>query len=402
MEIPGALLAELTALSAESTDPAFDLPGLVQALQDALLAAVPSGLGLSITIRVGLPAVTVTTLEGTATVESSLRVPLPSPLSESGSTVVVFYAGIPGALVDLAADLQWALHLPAEAMLLDQNLTPASGANPIAGLSEMSVVHRALGALLAQGRTPEAAAAVLRTSADRFGTSVLTVADDLIRALDDRSTPTAAIAAVEWDLDLAALQIGIPWDGCARPGDHICALYRGPAERNELMVPYLQAGLRAGDKCLCLINPPDRTALMDRMSTGINIADYLDSEQLDILQPTDVYLPAGEFSAQQMIGFVTDTMSVVDPTGRYRRFRSAGDMSWLRHRPPGIDQYFGYESDLNRLPQHPTLMCMYDLDDIDQAMLDNLLKTHPTVLHNRETMPSPHYLTPDEYSATHG
>ena len=151
------------------------------------------------------------------------------------------------------------------------------------------------------------------------------------------------------DLDLAALQFGIPWDGSARPGDHICALYRGPAERNELMVPYLQAGLRAGDKCLCLINPPDRAALVDRLSTGINIADYLDSEQLEILQPTDVYLPAGEFSAEQMLGFVTDTMSAVETTGRYPRFRSAGDMSWLRHRPPGIEQYFGYESDLNRL-----------------------------------------------------
>src|SRR6478672_6969538 len=293
MDIPAVLLAELTELSAEPGDPAVDLPGLMQALQDALLAAVPSGLGLSITIPVGsitipvgLPAVTVTTLEGTATVESSLCVPLPSLLAESGSAVV-FYAGTPGALVDLAADLQWALHLPAEAMLLDQDLTPASGADPIAGLPEMSIIHRALGALLAQGRTPDAAAHDLRTSADRFGTSVLTVAGDLIRALDDRSTPTADIAA-EWDLDLAALQIGIPWDGSARPGDHICALYRGPAERIELMSPYLQAGLRAGDKCLCLINPPDRIALVDRLSTVGNLADYLDSEQLEILPPTDV------------------------------------------------------------------------------------------------------------------
>jgi hypothetical protein len=400
MEISDALLAGLSALSAESTDPAFDLPGLVQALQDDLLVAVPSGLGLSITVRVGLPAVTVTTLEGTATVESSLQVPLPSPLAESGSAVV-FYAGTPGALVDLAADLQWVLHLPAGAMLLDQDLTPASGADPIIGLPEMSIIHRAVGALLAQGRTPDAAAEDLRTSADRFGTSVLTVAGDLIRALEDRSTPTADIAT-EWDLDLAALQFGIPWDGSARPGDHICALYRGPAERIELMSPYLQAGLRAGDKCLCLINPPDRTALVDRLSTVGNLADYLDSEQLEILQPTDVYLPSGEFSAENMLGFVTDTMSVVETTGRHRRFRSAGDMSWLRHRPPGIERYFGYESDLNRLPQHPTLMCMYDLDDIDQAMLNNLLRTHPTVLHNRETMPSPQYQTPDEYSATHG
>src|SRR6478672_2416011 len=198
MDIPAVLLAELAALSAEPSDPAVDLPGLMQALQDALFAAVPSGLGLSITIPVGLPAVTVTNLEGTATVKSSLCVPLPSLLAESGSAVV-FYAGTPGALVDLAADLQWALHLPAEAMLLDQDLTPASGADPIAGLPEMSIIHRALGALLAQGRTPDAAAHDLRTSADRFGTSVLTVAGDLIRALNDRSTPTADNAA-EWDL----------------------------------------------------------------------------------------------------------------------------------------------------------------------------------------------------------
>src|SRR6478609_126886 len=193
MEISAALLAELTALSAESTDPAFELPSFVQALQDALLAAVPSGLGLSITIRVGLPAVTVTTLEGTATVGTSLRVPLPSLLSESGSAVV-FYAKTPGALVDLAADLQWALHLPAEAMLLDRHLTPPTGADPITGLPEMSVIHRALGALLAQGRTPDAAAEDLRTSAERFGTSVLTVAGELLRALEDRSTPTTDIA----------------------------------------------------------------------------------------------------------------------------------------------------------------------------------------------------------------
>src|SRR6185436_15437832 len=98
MDISAALITELTALSAEPSDPAVDLPGLMQALQDALLAAVPSGLGLSITIPVGLPAVTVTTLEGTATVESSLQVPLPSASSEAGSAVL-FYAETPGALV---------------------------------------------------------------------------------------------------------------------------------------------------------------------------------------------------------------------------------------------------------------------------------------------------------------
>ena len=33
----------------------------------------------------------------------------------------------------------------------------------------------------------------------------------------------------------------------ARPGDHICAFYRGREERDRLLVPYLQEGLRHKD-----------------------------------------------------------------------------------------------------------------------------------------------------------
>src|SRR4051794_18312936 len=37
-------------------------------------------------------------------------------------------------------------------------------------------------------------------------------------------------------------------------GTHICALFRGTAERDEIMIPYLLEGLRSGDKCICLID----------------------------------------------------------------------------------------------------------------------------------------------------
>ena len=398
MKISDALVAELTSLFGEPADAAFDLPELVQALQDALLAGVPSGLGLSITIPVGPSAVTVTTLSGPARVESSLRVSLPALASTEVGSAVVFYAGTAGALVDLAADLQWALQLPADALLLDRHLTAVS-AEPITGLPETSVVQRALGALIAQGHPPEAAAQDLRTIAHRSGASVVAVARELVRPPDPRSTRTADIPAIR-ELDFAALRFALPWDGTAQPGDHICALYRGPDERTELLTPYLQAGLQAGDKCLCLINPPDRTVMVNRLAVGGTIAEHLESDQLEIRTPTDVYLPAGEFLAEQMTGFLTDTMSTAETAG-YPRFRAAGDMSWLQDRPPGIDQYFGYESNLNRITRHPTLMCMYDLDDLDQDLLGDLLRTHPTVLHNGQTMPSPYYQDPDEYSALH-
>ena len=41
------------------------------------------------------------------------------------------------------------------------------------------------------------------------------------------------------------------------PGLHICAFYRGPSQRDELLLPYLREGLAAGDKCICVTDDPD-------------------------------------------------------------------------------------------------------------------------------------------------
>ena len=38
------------------------------------------------------------------------------------------------------------------------------------------------------------------------------------------------------------------------PGSHVCAFYRGDADRDRLLVGYLSAGLTAGDKCICIVD----------------------------------------------------------------------------------------------------------------------------------------------------
>ena len=40
-------------------------------------------------------------------------------------------------------------------------------------------------------------------------------------------------------------------------GDHICAFYQSPAERNDVLIPFLRAGLSAGDKCVCIVDVGD-------------------------------------------------------------------------------------------------------------------------------------------------
>ncbi|MDT4982361.1 MAG: eukaryotic-like serine/threonine-protein kinase, partial [Pseudonocardiales bacterium] len=51
----------------------------------------------------------------------------------------------------------------------------------------------------------------------------------------------------------SSVAVGIPGVDLA-PGDHVCVFYPGLAERNEILIPYLRAGLQAGDKCVCVVD----------------------------------------------------------------------------------------------------------------------------------------------------
>ena len=44
-------------------------------------------------------------------------------------------------------------------------------------------------------------------------------------------------------------------------GTHICAFCRGPAGRDEVVMPFLADGIRAGQKCICVLESlaPGRT-----------------------------------------------------------------------------------------------------------------------------------------------
>ena len=44
----------------------------------------------------------------------------------------------------------------------------------------------------------------------------------------------------------------------AEPGDHICGVFSSEAQRDQVLIPFLQAGLASGDKCICVVDgtPP--------------------------------------------------------------------------------------------------------------------------------------------------
>jgi hypothetical protein len=185
VDVSGSLSEQLSALTDALDDPGSDLPAILSVLVDDLTAAIPSFLGLTMTLELAHPF-TLAAMDATGadTARTSLQVPLDprrslldAPRQRSAPPVagpgpgssVTFYAATRGAFVDLAADAQLAWGLDGQ-VLLDQHL-PIGRDGPAGstyGLRQQIEINRALGVLVSEGHTWDRARAQLRHRALRW------------------------------------------------------------------------------------------------------------------------------------------------------------------------------------------------------------------------------------------
>ncbi|PYC87337.1 hypothetical protein C7C46_05035 [Streptomyces tateyamensis] len=192
MDLSGTLAADLTTLTEALGRPAADLTDSVQNLADSMRSAVPSWLGLTMTIVLdGLP-LALTILDDSAAphrVATSAALPLTSDQGTGPGSTIVFYAGTPGAFVDFAADLTFALSLELDDVALDQHLTPPRETSGLSGLTDAAGLNQAIGILIDRGRTQDEATAELcrLTQVD-----LTTTAKQIIRSTSRQPRPGAA------------------------------------------------------------------------------------------------------------------------------------------------------------------------------------------------------------------
>ena len=187
MDFPQVLSEQLSALTNALDDPGIDLAAVLGDLTGDVTAAVPSFLGLNMTLLLDGRPVTLTTIDANlaAAAGASLLLPL-DPLAGAGpGSSVVFYAGRPGAFVDLAADTRYAYGLDGD-VVLDGHLTTltrAAGVHPgVNGSDEITVINQAIGVLIARGHLPEEAHDELLARAADHARGLPGAAEDLLTA----------------------------------------------------------------------------------------------------------------------------------------------------------------------------------------------------------------------------
>ena len=180
------------------------------------------------------------------------------------------------------------------------------------------------------------------------------------------------------------------------PGSHVCAFYRGDADRDRLLTGYLSAGLTAGDKCICIVDSAG-TAKRLQALPGAGGEPGPFNGQLDIHLPESTYLADGEFTTSDMLTFWTENMIKAEIEG-YSFCRLVGEMTWALRDAPGVAHLVSYESELNRVTSsYPVVvLCLYDLDRFSGEVVVNIVKTHPQVLIQGILVENPYYVGPDK------
>jgi len=54
----------------------------------------------------------------------------------------------------------------------------------------------------------------------------------------------------------------------AEPGDHICGVFSGERERDQVLFPFLQAGMASGDKCICVVDGTSPEEIVATLGPG--------------------------------------------------------------------------------------------------------------------------------------
>ena len=181
-------------------------------------------------------------------------------------------------------------------------------------------------------------------------------------------------------------------------GVHVCTFFRTSDERYRVLMPFIREGMEQGDRALHIVNPSLRSEHAQRIAeAGIDTARAEVEGQLEIIGWDEAYLRDGSFNHSAMLSLLPILLN----KGRARGFpttRFIADVAWVLNTPGAMDQLLEYECRVNlALPKAPDIViCSYDLDKVDAAMVIAAMRTHPIVLIGGIVQRNPFYVRPEE------
>ena len=182
-------------------------------------------------------------------------------------------------------------------------------------------------------------------------------------------------------------------------GTHICAFFSGPAGRDDVVMPFLADGIRAGQKCICVLESLGLADVLAGLDRQVDLDRSLETGQLELSTPGDAYLPSGTFSTDDMLSYWQQAAAGARSATGSGLLRATGEMPSVLNQPDGRKEFFRYEARLTgfiaSLPA--VIFCLYDLQRFGAEVLMDTLRTHPMVVVDGVMHDNPYYVEPGEF-----
>ena len=174
-------------------------------------------------------------------------------------------------------------------------------------------------------------------------------------------------------------------------GAHIAHFFRGEQERLSVLLPFIQAGLEAGDQC-CLVTEGAASPMIQEHlgELGVDVEAALASGQLLVSE--------GGSNEQEMSVMFDSVISGAQVAGR-NVIRIGGDMTWALSKMPSSEKLLEWEAfyDKHVGPRAGFIaLCQYDHTRFGGSAIMCALETHPLSIIGNVVQQNPFYRDPAE------
>jgi len=165
------------------------------------------------------------------------------------------------------------------------------------------------------------------------------------------------------------------------PGDHIVFIYDNIPELTAFVVPFISEGLARGERCLYVIEDQELPEMTEALvSGGVDVERESRRGALVFLN-SEEYAGPPPFDPLRMVELLRRRATEA-ASGGFTGLRIAGQMTWTLKAGVPARALVEYEALVERAmgPGPITAACMYQRDRFDQAVLQQLIRSHSKVV----------------------
>ena len=170
----------------------------------------------------------------------------------------------------------------------------------------------------------------------------------------------------------------VPW------GTHFFLFYETPEDLMDACVPYVQAGLENGERCLWVIaDPLKEEAVLTALKHAIpGFEGYMENRSIEIVRGREWYMRGDDMNLGRIIGAWRQQIESALDSG-YAGFRLAADTAWLDKRH--WKEFSQYEKEVDEFMRDTCMLalCTYPLAGTSAAEILDVMRTHQFALARR-------------------